>query len=353
MSKLKAAIIGATGLVGQNLVKILSKHPWFDVVSLFASRKSAGKKYCEAVKWYRDYSLPDDIGEIRVECMENVEGSYDVDVFFSAIPSDIATYIEPELARRGYVVISDSSIYRMDDYVPIIIPEVNPDHLELINMQRTSRNCSGFIVKTSNCTAAILSLSLKPILNLTRIERIIVSTMQSISGAGYLGLPSMAILGNIIPYIENEEEKIEQELPKILGLFCNGKILPAQFGISVSCNRVPVYEGHMINVFLEAKSEIDAINVAKAMETFIGLPQKLNLPTAPQRPIIVRKEPDRPQPVLDKDALNGMAIVVGRVRNDNISKRYLKYVVLGNNMIRGAAGTAVLIAEILRAYNFL
>ncbi|MEM2793489.1 MAG: aspartate-semialdehyde dehydrogenase [Candidatus Methanomethylicia archaeon] len=352
MSKLKAAVIGATGLVGQNLVKILSKHPWFNIVSLFASKKSAGRRYCEAVKWYMDHSLPDDIGEIKVEYIGNVEGSYDVDIFFSAVPSDIAAHIEPELARRGYAIISDSSIYRMDNDVPMIIPEVNPDHLRLINEQRKSRNWSGFIVKTSNCTAAILSLSLKPILNLTKIERIIISTMQSISGAGYLGLPSMAILGNIIPYIENEEEKIECESLKILGSFYNGRILPAQFKISASCNRVPVYEGHMINVFLEMNNEIDAIDVIKAMETFIGLPQKLNLPTAPQRPIIVRREPDRPQPILDKEASNGMAIVVGRIRNDNISKQYLKYVVLGNNMIRGAAGTAVLIAETLKAYNF-
>jgi len=351
MSKLKTAIIGATGLVGQNLVRILSKHPWFDIVSLFASKKSAGKKYYEAAKWYVENSLPDDIGEIKVEYMENVEDHYDVDIFFSAIPSDIAAYIEPKLAKKGYIVISDSSIYRMDNDIPIIIPEINPNHLKLINEQRKNRNWSGFIVKTSNCTASILSLSLKPILNLTNIEKIIVSTMQSISGAGYLGLPSMAILGNIIPYIENEEGKIERESLKILGSFHNGRILPAQFKISASCNRVPVYEGHMINVFLEASSEIDAADVVKSMETFTGLPQKLSLPTAPKKPIIVRREPDRPQPILDKGALNGMAIVVGRIRNDSIGKQYLKYTVLGNNMIRGAAGTAVLIAETLKAYD--
>lgn len=352
MSKLKTAIIGATGLVGQNLIRILSRHPWFDIVSLFASRKSAGKKYCEVVKWCLEHPIPDDVGEIKVEFMEDVKGSYDVDIFFSAIPSEIAAYIEPELAKKGYTVISDSSVYRMDDDIPVIIPEINPSHLKLVGMQRKNRNWGGFIVKTSNCTAAILSLSLKPIHNLLKIEKVIVSTMQSISGAGYLGLPSMAILGNIIPYIENEERKIECEPLKILGLINNGKIFPAQFKISASCNRVPVYEGHMINVFLEANSEVNVSDVVKAMETFTGLPQKLNLPTAPQKPIIVRKESNRPQPILDKQILNGMAIVVGRIRNNGISKRYLKYTVLGNNMIRGAAGMAVLIAETLKAHNF-
>lgn len=352
MSKLKVAVIGATGLVGQNLVRILSKHPWFDIVSLFASRKSAGKKYCEVVKWYMEHPIPDDVSEIKVEFIEDIKDSYNVDIFFSAVPSEIAAYIEPKLARKGYIVISDSSVYRMDDDIPMVIPEVNPNHLKLISVQRKNRNWSGFIVKTSNCTAAILSLSLKPIYDLLEIKKVIVSTMQSISGAGYLGLPSMAILGNIIPYIENEEEKVESEPLKILGSINDNKIRPAQFKIFASCNRVPVYEGHTINVFLEADSEVDVSDVVKAMENFTGLPQKLSLPTAPQRPIIVRKEPDRPQPILDRQVLNGMAVVVGRVRSDSVNKQFLKYTVLGNNMIRGAAGMAVLIAETIKARDF-
>ncbi len=347
MDKLRVALLGATGMVGQRFVKLLENHEMFELSILAASSASAGKKYRDAAHWCIEGGVPEKFGEMRVvkADLENVKKEGLVDFVFSALPSEVARVVEAEFAKAGIPVISDASAYRMEEDVPILIPEVNPEHLELVKKQ-AKRGWRSFIVTNPNCTSNVLILALKPLQESFGLKRVIVSTMQSLSGAGWFGVPSMAILDNILPYIKNEEEKVEREALKIMGKFDGSKITPADFKISASCHRVDVLEGHTEAVFVELGSKADPDQVIEAMKNFRGKPQELNLPTAPEHPIVVKTEVDRPQPRLDRYAGNGMSVVVGRIRSDPIFDNGIKFVLVGHNTIRGAAGNAVLNAEL-------
>jgi aspartate-semialdehyde dehydrogenase len=343
---MKAAVLGATGSVGQIFIQLLSGHPWFEVSVVAASEKSTGLIYAEAAKWRLSTPIPEgvsnlDVVDIEPKAVRKVE---DVDVVFSALPSDVAGKAEESFAEAGYVVVSNASSHRMDPDVPLLNPEVNCDHISLIDEQRRRRKWDGLIVTNPNCSATVLTLSMKPIYDDFGIKRMIVSTMQAISGAGYPGVASLDIVDNVIPFINDEEEKMETETLKIFG----SPSKPADFKISASCHRVPTLDGHMEAVFIETKREADPESVMRAMEKFVGEPQKLKLPTAPANPVVVKHSEDRPQTRLDRMEGGGMSVVVGRVREDSVLNG-VKYIVLGHNTIRGAAGCGVLNAEYLKA----
>lgn len=344
---LKAGILGATGLVGQRFVQLLDGHPWFKIAAVAASEKSVEKSYGEAVHWMLSHEPPKGIADLEVLPV-NVRALEDVDFVFSALPADVAKKVEEDFARAGYIVVSDTSAHRMEPDVPIIIPEVNPEHLALIEKQRRNRKWKGAIITNPNCTANILDLSLKPILDKFGIRSVVVSTMQALSGAGFPGVASLQITDNVIPFIEKEEEKVQAETLKILGTATK----PAEFKLSASCHRVSTLDGHLEAVFVNTVKNADPEDVAEAMKNFVGVPQKLKLPTAPKKPIIVKKEADRPQPRLDREAGRGMSVVVGRIRKDPVFNG-VKYMVLGHNTIRGAAGNAILNAELLKVKGIL
>ncbi|MEM4700205.1 MAG: aspartate-semialdehyde dehydrogenase [Candidatus Nezhaarchaeales archaeon] len=354
MDKLRAAVLGATGMVGQRFVKMLAKHELFELAVVAASPSSAGKRYAEAVHWYIEEEVPEGASEMRVveTSVEAVKKAGEVDVAFSALPAEVALKVEADFAKAGIPVVSDASSYRMEADVPILIGEVNPDHLKLVKRQ-AKRGWRSFIVTNPNCTATILTMALKPLKDSFGIRRVFVSTMQAVSGAGWGGVPSMAIIDNLIPYIANEEEKVEAETLKIMGSLSEEGIEPAEFKISASCHRVNVLDGHTEAVFVELERPASVEEVKEAMEKFKGLPQELKLPTAPKRPIVVRDEPDRPQPRFDRMEGGGMSVVVGRIRKDGALPNGIKFVVLGHNTIRGAAGNAVLNAELMLREGYL
>ncbi|MCS7140019.1 MAG: aspartate-semialdehyde dehydrogenase [Candidatus Nezhaarchaeota archaeon] len=348
MDKFKVAILGATGLVGQRFIKLLMNHPFFEVVALTASPKNVGKKYSEATKWMLGVDFPEDVKELRIletkpEAIKKC--GYNIDLVFSALPSSVAREAEPLFAMDGFRVISNASAMRMFDDVPLMVPEINPDHLNLLIDQRRRRGWKGFIVTNPNCSTIILTLSLKPILDYAGIEAVHVVTMQAVSGAGFSGVTSMAIIDNVIPFIANEEEKIQTETLKILGTLSGGKITYADIKISASCNRVCVLDGHLESVFIKLRRNIELSELKEALRNFKGRPQELRLPTAPPSPVIVREELDRPQPRLDRDEGGGMSVVVGRMRMGGDG--WLKYMLLGNNVVRGAAGNTILIGELM------
>ena len=345
------AILGATGTVGQRFIELLKDHPWFKIEVLAASPRSAGKKYREACKWLLKTEMPEEVGEMTVvnTDVQEVSKAGDVDLVFSALPGDIAGPVEEEFAER-YPVVSKAKAHRYDEDVPLIIAEVNPDHLNLIPVQKEHRGYEGFITTDPNCSTIQLVLSLKP-LEKFGIKSVLVSTMQALSGAGYPGVPSMDIIDNVVPFISGEEEKLEKETLKIMGRLEDDKIAYADFKVSASCNRVNVSDGHLECVFVELEQEPSIEEVKEAFRNFRGEPQRLNLPSAPKNPIIVREERDRPQPRYDRDAEGGMSVVVGRIRKDPIMT--VKYLCLGHNTIRGAAGAGVLSAELLAAKKYI
>ena len=344
---LKAAVLGATGNVGQIFVQLLDGHPWFKVSVVAASERSKGRTYGEASRWRQSTPIPEAVAQLDVVDIEP-KAVKDVDVVFSALPSAVAGKAEEAFALAGYVVVSNASVHRMDPDVPMINPEINCSHVSLIEEQRRKRKWDGAIVTNPNCSTTVLSLALKPIYDEFGINSVIVSTMQAISGAGYPGVPSLNIIDNVIPYIGGEEEKMEIEMQKILG----SPSEPADFKVSASCHRVPTIDGHMEAVFVETKKEAEPNAVAEAMENFVGEPQKLNLPSAPAKPVIVMKEKDRPQTRLDRMEGEGMSVVVGRIRKDPVLNG-VKFLALGHNTIRGAAGCGVLNAEYLKAKKFI
>jgi len=344
---LKAAVLGATGMVGQIFIRLLNGHPWFEVSVVAASERSVGLKYSEAAKWKLPISIPEDVADLEVVEIRPAAVK-DVDVVFSALPAEVAGKVEEDFAKAGYAVVSDASAHRMDPDVPILIPEVNCDHVCLIDEQRKRRNWSGAIVTNPNCCVPVLTLPLKPIYDEFGINRVIVSTMQAVSGAGYPGVASLDIMDNAIPFIPKEEEKLQSETLKILG----SPSKPADFKISASCHRVPTLDGHMEAVFVEPKREADPESVVNAMKRFVGEPQRLKLPTAPVKPIVVRREEDRPQTRLDRMEGGGMSVVVGRVRKDT-ALGGVKFIALGHNTIRGAAGLAILSAEYLKTKKYI
>ncbi len=347
MGKVKVAVLGATGLVGQKFIQLLSNHPWFEVVAVTASERNIGKRYGEAVSWYHEGGVPEYVKDLVLKRSDPNEIPDDVEYVFSALPKTVAREVEPLFARKGFKVISNAGAFRMDPDIPLIIPEINWDHIGLISVQRRRRGWRGVIVKNSNCTTAILVLSLKPLIDYFGVRRVIVTTMQALSGAGYRGVPSMAIIDNIVPYIEGEEWKVENEGLKILGRFLKDHVEYADIKISATTTRVPTLYGHLESVHVELKNKPKSLDeIVDAMESFKGIPQKLGLPLAPKKPVLVVSAPDRPQPRLDRNVDKGMAVVVGRLSwASNIGDNWVKYVVLGHNLVRGAAGNTILIAE--------
>lgn len=346
----KVAILGATGAVGQRFVQLLQEHPWFKIDVLAASERSAGKKFRDACNWIMESNLPREIAEMTVTHtdVESVEKAGNIDFVFSALPGDLAGPVESEFAAL-YPVFSKASAHRMDNDVPLVIPEVNPDHASLIPIQKKKRGWKGFISTDPNCSTIQLALTLKPLMRFG-IRQVVVSTMQALSGAGYPGVSSLDIIDNVVPFISKEEEKLECEPLKILGSFDGNGICPADFVLSSSCNRVNVKDGHMESVFAKLAKHPTAIEIEEAFSQFRGEPQKLKLPSAPETPIVVRNEPNRPQPRFDRKEGKGMSVVVGRIREDPIMT--VKYMCLGHNTIRGAAGGGILSAELMVVKGF-
>lgn len=333
-------------MVGQMFMEKLEGHPWFEIEALLASEKSAGKKYSDAASWYLGSRIPSDVSEMVVDEIDpKAVDQYNLDLIFSAIPSDIARTVEAGFAEH-IPVFSNTSTYRMEEDIPLVIPEVNPEHLSLIETQREKRGWGGFIVTNPNCTTIGLIISLKPILDKFGISWVNVATMQALSGAGYSGVPSMAILDNVIPFIGNEEEKVELEGLKILGDLKGDKIEYADFYIFASCNRVMVRNGHTEAVFVNTRKDFSVDQIREALSAFKGEPQRLGLPTAPEKPIVVIDKEDRPQPFLDRDLGGGMSVSVGRIRRKR--EKLLKFTALSHNTIRGAAGASILNAELAR-----
>jgi aspartate-semialdehyde dehydrogenase len=347
--RIDVAILGATGSVGQRFVQLLAGHPWFRVAELVGSERSAGKPYQEACDWRVSSAPPDEVRSLKVKHYEEPLRST---VVFSALPGGLAGPIEEGLAAEGKRVFTNARDHRMDPDVPLMIPEVNPNHVAAIERQRRERGWrEGFIVANPNCSTIHLVLALKPIQDAFGIEQGIITTLQAASGAGYPGVPSLDLIDNVIPYIGGEEEKIESESRKILGRWADGRFQDAPLTLSAHCNRVPVRDGHMETVSLKLVQPAPPEEVARVLAEFRARPQELGLPTAPARPIVVLDQPDRPQPVLDRDVERGMASVVGRIRPCPVFD--VRFVVLGHNTIRGAAGASVLNAELLFCEGWL
>ncbi|WP_322511481.1 aspartate-semialdehyde dehydrogenase [Chloroflexus sp.] len=348
MATIPVAVLGATGAVGQRFIQLLEGHPLFEVVALTGSERSAGKKYREVCRWVLDTPMPAAVADLTVL---DADADLPAQLVFSALPSNVAGPIEQRLAAAGHIVCSNASNHRMEPDVPLVIPEVNPDHLQLIPVQRRRRGWSGAIVTNPNCTSTPATMVLRPLLDTFGVRRMLLVSMQALSGAGYPGVPSYDIVDNVIPFIGGEEPKLEIEPQKMLGQLRDDTIVPASFTTSAHCNRVPVLEGHLVCLSIELEQKATPDEVATVLRQFRGLPQELRLPTAPEQPIIVRNEPDRPQPRRDRDAGRGMATVVGRIRPCSLFD--IKLIALSHNTIRGAAGASILNAELMHAQGWL
>ncbi len=345
--KIDVGVLGATGMVGQHFVKFLQNHPWFNLTWVGASDRSAGKKYAEATSWRLDGGMPAEVAALTVQECKPANAPK---LVFSATDASVATEMEQAFASAGHVVVSNSRNHRMDQDVPLLIPEINGEHLKLVSRQRNQRGWPGLIVTNPNCSTIVLAMALAPMKQFG-IERVVVTTMQAISGAGYPGVASMDINANVIPFIGGEEEKMEQETQKILGDFLAGAVEPLAAKISAHCNRVPVVDGHLVAVSVEFKNKPALADLRNAVETFTGLPQQRNLPSAPPRPLIYMEQQDRPQPRRDAERENGMAVFVGRLRQCPVFD--FKFLACGHNTVRGAAGAAVLNAELMQSEGLL
>ena len=346
--KIAVGVLGATGAVGQKFIKLLEDHPWFTVTEVAASERSAGRPYQEAVAWKQTTPIPESVRALEVRpCAPGLK----CHVVFSGLDAAVAGPVEESFAQAGYVVLSNSRNHRLDEDVPLVIPEINPDHFGLLPIQQQNRGSRGYIVTNSNCSTMFLAMALAPLHQSAGVEKVVVTTMQAISGAGYPGVPSLDILGNVIPHIGGEEEKMEIETRKILGRF-NGKSVDlADFAVSAQCNRVPVEDGHTESVSVKLSRTITAGEITSLMRDFSGPPQSLKLPSAPDQPLLVMEENDRPQPRFDVNRAHGMATLVGRIRPCAVLD--FKFTVLGHNTIRGAAGASILNAEFLKAQGLL
>ena len=340
--RVEVGVLGATGMVGQQFIRFLQGHPWFEVTWLGASRRSAGKKYIEAANWTLDGGVPESIARQTVHEAKPTNGA--PKLMFSAMDASVAGEIEQAFAGAGHFVVSNSRNHRMEPDVPLLIPEVNAEHLAIIPAQRRNRGWDGAIVTNPNCSTITMALGLAP-LKPFGIRKILGATLQAISGAGYPGMPSMDIVGNVVPFIKNEEEKMESETQKILGDYAGGKIAHLTAAVSAHCHRVAVVDGHTVavSVELDRRPGVDAL--ADAITSYRGIPQRKNLPSAPRQPVHVMPDDNRPQPRKDALLEDGMAVSVGRIRECPILD--YKMVILGHNTIRGAAGAAVLNAELL------
>lgn len=346
MKKTEVGILGATGMVGQHFIRFLENHPWFEVTWLGASERSSGKLYRDAAKWNLSGSTP-----ARIASMIVSEARPDTTVaaptlLFSAMDASVATEIERAFAAAGHVIVSNSKNHRMEPDVPLLVPEVNGHHLGILPFQSKARGWQGQIVTNPNCAAVVLTMALGPLKSFG-IRRVLVTTLQAVSGAGYPGVPSVDILGNVIPYISGEEEKLQEETQKILGDFTGSALVPLAAKVSATCTRVAVLDGHMVSVSVELERKPSGEQVIAAWNSFRGLPQQYNLPSAPQEPVIYMEEADRPQPRRDVERERGMACFIGRLRPCPVLD--WKFIALGHNTIRGAAGAAVLNAELMRA----
>jgi aspartate-semialdehyde dehydrogenase len=347
--KLRAGVLGATGMVGQRLVSLLADHPWFELTEVAASERSSGKTYAEAVRWHLDAPIPAGARDLVVR---SLNPSLECDFVFSALDSSVAGEAEEDFARAGYPVVSNSRNHRMDPDVPLLIPEVNAAHLDAIPLQQKNRGYeTGFIVTNPNCSTAGLVLVLKPLAEAFGLEKIFVVTLQAISGAGYPGVASVDIQGNVVPFISGEEEKMEAEPQKLLGKWNGERFVDAGLGISAHCNRVPVIDGHLECVSVSLKKIASLNEVREALREFEVSSELAALPSAVRNPIVVLDDQDRPQPRRDVNAGNGMAAVVGRVRECPLLD--VKLTLLSHNLVRGAAGAALLNAELLAARGFL
>jgi len=342
MSKIPIAILGATGSVGQKFIELLSNHPWFEISELAASERSAGKKYKDAANWVMPMALREDIGDISIKsCKPDLKSK----LIFSALDASVAGDIESDFAQHGYFIISNSKNHRFDKDVPLLIPEVNHQHLAIL------KNKKGGIVTNPNCSTIGLTLAIKPLFDTFGIEMLNVVTMQAISGGGYPGVPSLDILGNVVPFIGGEEEKMMAEPLKILGDYDGEKFKNADFKISAQCNRVAVIDGHLETVQIKFKNKPTKSDIIEVWQNFKSLPQNLELPSAPKNPIHYFSENHLPQPRLNSTLENGMAVSTGRLRECQIFD--YKFVVLSHNTIRGAAGGTLLAAELLKAQSYL
>jgi aspartate-semialdehyde dehydrogenase len=341
MERIEVGILGATGTVGQQFLRLLTDHPWFKPAWLAASERSEGRVYRDAAKWRLPGIPPPETERLRVEPCAPGRGPR---LVFSALDAAAADTLEPAFAAAGHVVVSNTRSFRMHQDVPLLIPEVNPDHLELVARQRRERGWTGAIVTNPNCSTIVIAMALAP-LRPFGLRSVVVTTLQAVSGAGYPGVASLDIIGNVIPAIGGEEEKIESEPQKILGSIANGAVQPHAVVISAHTTRVPVVDGHtaMISMALDAQPSAD--DVVHALESFRGRPQELALPSAPPAPIVYHPSADRPQPRFDADRDGGMTVTVGRLRPCRMLG--LKMVALGHNTVRGAAGAAVLNAELM------
>lgn len=350
-SKIPVGVLGATGAVGQRFVQMLQGHPWFEITVLCASQRNVGKSYGEACNWLLRGDMP---AHLQNDLLQEMKPGIDCQLVFSALPSGPAKEIEAELAAAGYIICSNASAYRYEPDVPLLIPEVNPQHLGLIDVQRRQRGWPGFIVTNPNCSTTHLVSALHPLHETFDVKKIFVVTMQSVSGAGYAGVVSMDIIDNVVPFIGAEEDKMERREPqKLLGTFDGQRVQAADFHVSAHCNRVPVRNGHLEAISVEFARRPSLEDVRLAWAEYNPLPQQLRLPSAPQAAILYREETDRPQPRMDRLAgsIPGMATVVGRLREDPLF--HMKFLALGHNTIRGAAGGSLLNAELLVAQGYV
>jgi aspartate-semialdehyde dehydrogenase len=338
-NKIPIGVLGATGSVGQKFIQLLDDHPFFETVQVMASEKSAGKRYQDAVNWFLPTPIPNKVSKMIVgRCIPNK----DIKFVFSGLDASVAGEIETDFARSGYAVVSNAKNHRFDKNVPLLIPEVNPTHLDLVKSQKYN---GGMIITNPNCSTIGLTLALKPLDDAYGLDEVNVVTMQAVSGAGFPGVSSLSIIDNIVPYIGGEEEKIESEPLKILGNLNNETVTLKTFRMSAQCNRVAVIDGHLESVQVKLKMKTSIEDIIKTWHKFKGEPQILKLPTAPSQPIHYFGEPDYPQPRLHRDLERGMAISVGRLKECNLFD--YKFVVLSHNTMRGAAGGALLCAELL------
>jgi len=347
-NKIPIGILGATGVVGQRFIQMLEHHPWFEVAWLAASDRSEGKVYADAARWRLKTPIPAAVEKMKVS---PAAPNGAPKVIFAALDSAIAAELEPRFADAGCIVVSNSSALRMQQDVPLVIPEVNAGHIKLIDVQAWRKKSGGYVVTNPNCSAIGLVLALAPIHRNFGLDTVMAVTMQAVSGAGYPGVASLDILGNVIPFIKNEEEKMEEETKKLLGQVNGSKVIPGDFGMSAQCNRVAVEDGHTESVSIRLKKKAKAEQIIAAWNSYRAEPQELQLPSAPEKPIVYLEASDRPQPRFDVDMGAGMTTAVGRLRPCSVLD--WKFTVLSHNTIRGAAGAAVLNAELLKAKGYL
>jgi aspartate-semialdehyde dehydrogenase len=344
-NKIRVGILGATGSVGQKFIELIGNHPWFEIAEVAASERSSGKKYKEAVNWILSSPIPENVKELEVKACEP---NLDCSIVFSGLDSSVAGPIEEDFAKKGYKVISNSKNHRMDKNVPLLVPEINPDHLELIKTQSFSGGC---IVTNPNCSTIGLVLALKPISDAFGLESVNVVTMQALSGAGYPGVASLDIIDNVIPYISGEEDKLVIEPVKILGTLSSDHIVDKPIKISSQCNRVAVLDGHMECIQVKFKNKPSAKEIINVWRNFSDEPQKLRLPTAPEHPIYYFEEDKYPQPRIHRNLDKGMAVSIGRLREDSLFD--YKFVALSHNTNRGAAGGALLCGELMISKGYI